>query len=151
MQCDLLGALGFAFHHRASWGLITLPREQTRGWEKKYEIPTAELSAEPLAWAKIFLSFQRKRQSLDAPELFSLGQDMNSFSERKIFWWASGLLLVLLFSLYCCGGVFKISLLLFYSPRKLIRKKYLFPLWEQLGLLFQVFVEKTFLSSWQLI
>lgn len=97
------------------------PRERAnKGVRKKDGIPTAELSAEPLVWGKIFLSSQRTRQSSDAPEPFSLGQAMWTASVKGKYF--DELQVSFLFSVCCYGAVFKISLPLFYSLRKLIRK-----------------------------
>lgn len=116
------GCLGFCFPSQSFLGANHSPKGANKGVRQKDGIPTAEVLAEPLVWGKIFLSFLRKRQRSDAPEPLSLGQDMCTASvKEKCFWWASGLLVLLFF--FCCYDVaLEISLLLFYSLRKLIRK-----------------------------
>lgn len=75
--------LGFCSPSQSFLGANHPPKGANKGVGKKDGIPTAELLAMPLVWGKSFPSFQRKRQSSDAPEPFSLGQAMGRASVKE--------------------------------------------------------------------
>lgn len=66
-----------------SWGLTILPREQARR-EGKWELNTAECSAEHLIWGKILLPFHWEKTKLWCPRALQLQDSQWKTSSERV-------------------------------------------------------------------